>query len=636
MKCTVPRNLLYSSAICSPRNGAEHSESMLAQQREFLKQFEEAPQTARQPHIARRAGRQTQATRAAVDTVEKSIFEVPGHLSVFDLFPNFDKVLHAVVDPMHALLEGVLPFYIRRVCILGRYCASPPAGWEMDDDRGSVASLNLEDEGFEDVVDRIMERGRELEDPTTMERLHQYAASAFPPGKTDGKPVLAKKLLPRLEEMMEKVIFPPYIDKIGKGFFTKQSRPTAGQWRTFAELLGPLIFPWLWAEEATAGRPLPQEELATCLKLFAVVRGTLQSAISESQVDRLRILINDFRDLVARLHPFLPSHVTNFHVIQHIPDDILSHGPVYGWWLFALKRLNGRIKHINMSGGNIFQEQVVELRALLRQRMALFRLKNAVHSEVDLTHEELQEELVEGFKLGGIDLTDDNPADDLHLYDNSGLDQEFSIDLLIKGSRSIEARPDKAVFENFMILLRQQNTSGSNGTQSASDSFYFHTKLAVRGYLFRPLDPTFTKSWSLDATREIPYLLQKKHACSFVECRPPLRRFADFHEATMTGILWTVFTHIRQGTDGRLVSREMWGVFRWLKWSSARDFGFNQEETLDIQVFRDNELSKPFFYPINDRTIRSIHPVALVRIPQKPADSNGPSVVVTIPIARHT
>ncbi|OXG86271.1 hypothetical protein C345_00124 [Cryptococcus neoformans A2-102-5] len=116
-----------------------------------------------------------------------------------------------------------------------------------------------------------------------MARLHQYASSILQPGKADGKPVLAKKLLPCLEEMMEKVIFPPYIDRIGKGFFTKQAKPTAAQWRTFGELLGPLIFPWLWAEEATAGRHLPQEELATCLKLFAVVRSTFQSALSEAQ-----------------------------------------------------------------------------------------------------------------------------------------------------------------------------------------------------------------------------------------------------------------------------------------------------------------------------------------------------------------
>lgn len=189
---------------------------------------------------------------------------------------------------------------------------------------------------------------------------------------------------------------------------------------------------------------------------------------------------------------------------------------MYGWWLFALERLNGHIKHINMSGRNIFQEQVVKLWALLRQRMALLRLKNAVSSEIDPTHEkELHKELVEGFKLGGIDLANDNTADNLHLYDSSSLDQEFSIDLLIKGSRSIEAHPDKAVFENFMIYLQQHNASVSHhnspthNTWSALDSFYFHSELAVRCYCFRPLDPTFTENWSLDAAREIPCLLQE-------------------------------------------------------------------------------------------------------------------------------
>lgn len=165
-----------------------------------------------------------------------------------------------------------------------------------------------------------------------------------------------------------------------------------------------------------------------------------------------------------------------------------------------------------MSGGNIFQEQVVKLQALLCQCMALFNLKNMVHSEVDLTHEELQEELVEGFKLGGIDLTDDNPADDLCLYDNSSLDQEFSIDLLIKGSRSIEAHPDKAVFENFMIHLRQQNTSSSNGTQSASDSFYFHTKLTF--------EVTFSDCWIRHSQRAGHWMLLEKFPTYFRKSMP--------------------------------------------------------------------------------------------------------------------
>ncbi|OWZ26711.1 hypothetical protein C356_06868 [Cryptococcus neoformans c45] len=46
---------------------------------------------------------------------------MPGHLSAFDLFLDFDKILHAITDPMHALLEGILPFYIWKVLVLGRY-----------------------------------------------------------------------------------------------------------------------------------------------------------------------------------------------------------------------------------------------------------------------------------------------------------------------------------------------------------------------------------------------------------------------------------------------------------------------------------------------------------------------------------
>ncbi|OXG17023.1 hypothetical protein C366_03819 [Cryptococcus neoformans Tu401-1] len=64
--------------------------------------------------MSRRAGQLSKATQAHIEALEKSIFTVPGHLSAFDLLPNFDKILHAVVDPMHALLEGILPSYVRK------------------------------------------------------------------------------------------------------------------------------------------------------------------------------------------------------------------------------------------------------------------------------------------------------------------------------------------------------------------------------------------------------------------------------------------------------------------------------------------------------------------------------------------
>lgn len=47
----------------------------------------------------------------------------------------------------------------------------------------------------------------------------------------------------RLEKMMEEVVYPPYIDRIVEKFFTKLSKPTAAQWRTCGEVLGPRVMP---------------------------------------------------------------------------------------------------------------------------------------------------------------------------------------------------------------------------------------------------------------------------------------------------------------------------------------------------------------------------------------------------------
>lgn len=83
-----------------------------------------------------------------------------------------------------------------------------------------------------------------------------------------------------------------------------------------------------------------------------------------------------------------------------------------------------------MSGRNMFQEQVIELRSLLRQLFAILRLNNLITSELEPAEKQLGEQLIEGYRKGGIDMGMDNDIDDLLLYDNSGLDQQFSIDLL--------------------------------------------------------------------------------------------------------------------------------------------------------------------------------------------------------------
>ncbi|KAE8538375.1 hypothetical protein D1P53_004728 [Cryptococcus gattii VGV] len=359
LKCTVPASQLPSIRKHPARSSAEHSEAMLARHHEFLRQFEQAPQTARQTHVARRAGHLTKATEAHIATLEKSIFAVPGHLSVFDLFPDFDKVRHAVVDPMHALLEGILPFYLRKVMVLGKDCAVPPAGWAEDDDVASVCTTDSEGEGsvdedrLRDVYDEMVDQSGASEEPGAIEKMQRYAARVLPRSKTDGKPIFTQAHLCRLEQMMEEVVYPPYIDRIAKQFFTTTEQANRSSVENIRR------GPGSTGDALALGRSRGRRGVASTGRF---------SSISEAQVAQLRQHIDNFRSLVSKLHPFLPARVTDFHAIQHIPDDILAHGPVFGWWLFALERLNGNIKHIKMGGRNMVQEQVVALRALLRQR----------------------------------------------------------------------------------------------------------------------------------------------------------------------------------------------------------------------------------------------------------------------------
>lgn len=99
---------------------------MKTQQREFLRQFEEAPQVANVAHVSRRAGKRTFAQKAALERISDSVFAVKGHPSIFDLFPGFDKVAYA-------LLEGILPCYIGKV-ILGNFCLMPSVDWDVEED----------------------------------------------------------------------------------------------------------------------------------------------------------------------------------------------------------------------------------------------------------------------------------------------------------------------------------------------------------------------------------------------------------------------------------------------------------------------------------------------------------------------
>lgn len=100
----------------------------------------------------------------------------------------------------------------------------------------------------------------------------------------------------------------------------------------------------------------------------------------------------------TKLHPYLPAQVMNFHIIWHIPEDMVNHGPVYGWWPMALESLNGHIKCISLSSQNIFQEQVIALCTLLCGQLAFLHLNKVFLLEAAMNNKAYLEEVLDGFK----------------------------------------------------------------------------------------------------------------------------------------------------------------------------------------------------------------------------------------------
>ncbi|ODN83917.1 hypothetical protein L198_07614 [Cryptococcus wingfieldii CBS 7118] len=637
-KCTVSHEQMHLIQSFPRRSGVEHTRTMLRQMAEFLQEVKELPHKSTSSWISQHAGQVLRAQKKAVEDLHKSIFQTPGHLSVFDLLPHFDKVLHMTGDPMHNTLEGILPYFARRVLMKGRFCAEVEKQRRIitDDYLKGVRPEFFEEEDSEDEEDEEGGEGDEGQGDGGQK-------GKISPG--DGPPIIRKDRQIRLEEMMAQVIVPSYLPQLGKKFFTQQAKPSAAQWRTFGEIVGPLVFPWLWAESRSTSDALPEHELVAALKLFAIIKRIFLSSISETQIKRLKTLISEFKEIVLEHHPLLPYSTTNFHEIDHTPEEILEHGPIYGWWLMALERLNGRVKKINTSGCDVYQEQVLQFRPLLRQRSLLSDIHQQ-YLDQDLCQESGVPKDEAGREEGrnshkrtifsalmshSVISEDPDDAEDLanlRLYDISGLDQDFSIDLLSTGKVTPVSSQDQIIGLFYQLSKIPK--------PDIPDEFQFHHEITVRGQTFCPVDPTF-KIGLTPVT--LPEIICRSNSRSFIDIRSPMIRFADDHrpELGAKAIIWAIVSRTCQSPeDGSVGSRTLWACIRLFVrlQPPPSAFQYGLEEMLDIETLSATKLSPLKLYQINARTISTLSPIALLKVPCA-LPSGETSMLASTPVTRH-
>ncbi|KAE8539334.1 hypothetical protein D1P53_004433 [Cryptococcus gattii VGV] len=356
---------------------------------------------------------------------------------------------------------------------------------------------------------------------------------------------------------------PTYLNNLSNGFRLKgNGKVKASQWRVFGEIYGPLIVPWLWWSSQHTEHPLPDNELKTLLKLFAAIRYMFTNNMSDTRLDTLEKLIQDFINLSFKLHPEVAQAVTNFHVFKHIPDDIRRFGPVYGYWLFPHERVNKVLKSINTNGPSQNQEQVEQMRGFLRKRQAERIISDILDPEYASSQTEREVQIVlEECLLSKDPGTHKDKADqDLEvMLPGDGLSSKYAF-------RAI-GRPGVLppfLLSDLRLTLRRLsayfNPEAVDGLISNQDvTFYPH--LSVRGYRFDAADPTLRYPQTTLPYSEVVQLFQRTN--SMVEVRQPTNFFNDARDTRTICILMTIFSK-QVEKFGIETDNEFFGIFRTL------------------------------------------------------------------------
>ena len=277
---------------------------------------------------------------------------------------------------MHSVLEGAVKTYIFQVLIQGKHRAAQDGEANSDDVDTDASMDEVQREAIRSEAQRLVdaEAARTNADQRLLAQLRAEVRRLG----SRARPTKVRLFTPSdrvlLQELMTSVTAPSLIGKLHPRFGEpEEGSPTADQWRSVAEVYGPLVFPVLWiarGPDGSAISPNPHLKLAeldALLRLFEIVGLALRSSISNTQVDRLEALVIAWQRAIYRLHPSL-DRATNLHTMTHLAEDIRRHGPVYGWWNFQLERVNFIMKNTNRSGGSSDQAQVVAYRAVLRSR----------------------------------------------------------------------------------------------------------------------------------------------------------------------------------------------------------------------------------------------------------------------------
>ncbi|KIJ48287.1 hypothetical protein M422DRAFT_248093 [Sphaerobolus stellatus SS14] len=326
---------------------------------------------------------------ASTAIAQENIYKKHGiRWTPFLLLPYWDPTKLVVVDPMHALFEGVVQAHVRYIYEMNSEGAEEKVakealpGYKMKTRRIKA----LEDDDVEEIMEAWNEetlresainnkpyaalekaceifhiqrtqneRGKITRLTMITDLIHAHRetpsyeqeAQSLPREITEIPtiPLFTVHTLLEIRKDIARTVIPTWMNSVPQNFGSKRhGKLKADEWRTMITVYLPITLGRLWGSKGTYEQFKPYYN-NTMMMVCAVVLATSKE-ISHEHVKRVLHYLQEYLTGLKELFTDLDFR-DNHHVVLHIPEILISLGPMHSWWMFPFVRLIGRLQRIS-------------------------------------------------------------------------------------------------------------------------------------------------------------------------------------------------------------------------------------------------------------------------------------------------
>ncbi|KIJ34743.1 hypothetical protein M422DRAFT_181690, partial [Sphaerobolus stellatus SS14] len=159
-------------------------------------------------------------------------------------------------------------------------------------------------------------------------------------------PLFNVNTLLEIRRDISRTIVPTWLGSVPQNFGSKShGKLKADEWRTMIMIYLPITLGRLWGAKTGIYQEFGPFYKNTMIMVSAIILSTSKEMSCE-HANRVLYYLQEYLTGLKELFTDLDFR-DNHHVILHIPEILISLGPMHSWWMFPFERLIGRLQKIS-------------------------------------------------------------------------------------------------------------------------------------------------------------------------------------------------------------------------------------------------------------------------------------------------